>query len=585
MQAYAPYRRWVCGLYRDGGSSSRPEKATYISDISKGSNKELIISKVIYVDKLDKTKDVRVYTIFEGYPSLYFYLWSTPQHQRLFHEVFPNNRKQKPRFDIDVSLKAYSEFAHLGMSFEDVGEYVKDMVIRSCAMVMQSLGTSLNIARDVCIFTSHGSAKRSYHIILSRRYHYGREQAKEFFKLCSHVHVGDIDKALFKRFVDSHVYASNASLRLAWCIKDATAVEPRVKQYCSTFKYEGKEYEHILYPTGLDEPPTADISNLYILAHSLVTFCEGIEPMPVLSVKIEHRLNTVRDMSKDTYEECVAIINKWNTEGIYVIDGESNGKIQLLRLKPNMCDMCNKPDPHEKMNGFCQIIDGALYYHCGIFKGRGKMLAPLLTVRSEAQKRVDEYVQMRCKLRSDELQVEVRSTRLAVRHNEDEVCNVARMSFDCEEGSSVGMLLEVEEIIRVRENNTHVDNGCIPADADTSATVSEPTLAPTNVPASIPANTSAFVPVIQQIHITPTVVAKEEIPVVSVVRTRHVKHVQTVVANTTASNNSTVAVPRVLSFAERIRLGNVSNNKEHSSPQPVSETSLPKRPRQIVFSM
>ena len=100
-------------------------------------------------------------------------------------------------------------------------------------------------------------------------------------------------------------------------------------------------------------------------------------------------------MSQETYQECLEIIRKWNTDGVYIVDGESEGKIQLCRQKPSMCEICTwKTEPHMAMDGFCQIYDGKLYYHCGRCKGRGKILSSLSTVRSAASDRLAEYAAM-----------------------------------------------------------------------------------------------------------------------------------------------------------------------------------------------
>lgn len=418
-------KRWTYGLFRRE-ERDRPElcapdvpararATTYLSDILDPGGSDIIISKVVYFDarsdKEEVVKDIRAYTSFGDYPSLYFYVESSLAHERVFHEVFPSRSRQKPRFDIDISREAYKEFAHLGASFEDLGEYVKDIVIRSCITVLTAYGVSIDIGRDFCVFTSHGRSKRSYHIVLSKWYHDGSEQAREFYNLCSRVHVGEVDRPLFERLVDSHVYSRNSSLRLVWSVKDPDGPEPRIKEYCPSFTYEGQLYKHVLFPPAVSETKERvedprSISNLYILSHSLITCCDGLTPMPTFFIRPSTRQEEVDDMSQETYQECLEIIRKWNTEGVYAVDGESEGKIQLHRQKPSMCEICTwKTEPHTAMDGFCHIYNGNLLFHCGRCKGRGKILGALSTVRSARNDRLREYAQMLSACRSKEYTV------------------------------------------------------------------------------------------------------------------------------------------------------------------------------------
>jgi len=381
----------VYGLFRSEDPDVRVNrvKSSYVSDMLSGDKSELIVSKVMFrTDNAEK--DFRAYTVFSGYPEFYRYMERKPPEERLFHEVCPTNHKQKPKFDIDISLEAWEkEFSHV-MPFPELGEYVKDMVIRSAIKVMMAWGISLSLERDFCIFTSHGSRKRSYHIILSRYYHFNSRQAREFYNLCSEIHTGELDSLLFSRFVDWRVYSANASMRIVWCMKDPNKIEPRVKEYCPQFCYEGKEYKHLLTSEVIESDA---MFNLQVLSHSLITFTEGRTCMPIFDVRGKGEDLSLKEISDETYQECKRLIEEWDVNGVYRVDGESDGKIHLERQKSSMCELCRKPDPHDSMDGFCYIEDATLFWHCGRYKGWGKKISELTTVLSSIQLSVSAYVE------------------------------------------------------------------------------------------------------------------------------------------------------------------------------------------------
>lgn len=377
-------KRWVYGLFRKDETEGIQKASSYISDNLDGD--ELIISKpVLLTSDKGETKEVRAYTTFTDYISLYSYIKARPLSERQFHEVCPSNHKQKPKFDIDIDLPAYREFAYVGMSFEQLGEYVKDMVIRAAIAVLKAYNVAVDISRDICIFTSHGMQKRSYHVLLSRYYHFSNEQAREFYELCSRVHVGELDQALFARFVDSHVYAANASLRVSGCVKPGS---DRVKRYCSDFTYEGATYSHLLTdPKAWDGRPVTDrMREMLVLSHSLVTFCEGLTAMPVFAVARKVWEREVEEISPETYDECKAFLATWDIQGAYEIDGESEGKIQLPRVRPSYCESCKRV--HHEMPGFAHIIDGVLYVHCGRCSGIGRRVGSLSSVADPLQSQI-----------------------------------------------------------------------------------------------------------------------------------------------------------------------------------------------------
>lgn len=388
-----PYRKWYTYLSRNKYKGKSPCLSDFVQ---LSGNKYIVISKVKYIQYTDTSgklidKDIRNYTAFDGYPDLLEFLRETSSDKREFHETILQNAKQKPRFDIDIKHKEYLEFISqhsMVIDFATFGEMIKDIVIESCIRVAKSVNIDLSLQKDFMIFESHRAMKRSYHIILNRYHHINSQQAREFYLLVgSACHA--LDKMAYDRFVDGGIYKPNANLRILWCIKIEENT-PISKKYSPSFNFEGVEYNHMIDTVSYDLDDaerilTSGQIELKHLENSLVTSTHNSSQFPLLPIrKTQERENT--EITDETMLECIEKINDWDSDKVFAIEHDEDGKvINLLRNHPSFCEICKRE--HELHPAFCYVEDGYLYWHCGRAEGRsGIIVAKLTTVTSSSSK-------------------------------------------------------------------------------------------------------------------------------------------------------------------------------------------------------
>jgi hypothetical protein len=407
-------RWWYGGLYRkDYGTKGSDKKRVYLSDAENLEGKIIIAKPVdlVYVTspKQDKVKTIYNYTCFKDYVEFYHYIKHTNCKDRIFHEVTPEHVPQKARFDVDIERDKYEGFVKIlgqdakSTSFAKFGNYVKDLVIRNVIQVLKEYGLTLDLSRDVCVFTCHRSSKRSYHIVINRYFHYGSVQAQEFQRLCLQKCASQVEIKLFKTFIDPGIYDKNHPLRTWHSVKKEQGVCYE-KKFSEEFTFEGLKYTHQLVDEAFseeedDEVMSDKIRKLHILHRSLITYTHESVPLPSFPVtKIDREQVSV--ISGETYKECCQLISAWDPKGIFTLAGEEDGQIHLLRNSPSLCEICRPiresagvSAVHDSMNAFCYIHRGHLYWHCYRAKGHsGICLGKLKSYRSESDRVIDDYL-------------------------------------------------------------------------------------------------------------------------------------------------------------------------------------------------
>lgn len=359
--------RWFSKL-RDDKNDEKKAPSGLLSFRSSALEKDYILSR----ERLSQDhKDTYYnYAAFDSHWDVFHFLKKEPQWRRQYHEVIPEFREQKPRFDIDVDIEKYrlakkADPEIRKMSLGEVGDLVKDMVLEAAKKVMKKHDIDLDFNADIMVFTSHGKEKRSYHIILNRYFHSCCAQAYAFYIECKRV---CLYPELFELLVDPGIYTKNHSIRLLWCNKLSDL--SRVKKYTPEFTYHGRKYRHIItqYFEGYeDQNYDEELTKLIVFGNSLVTFTAECSPMPKFPVKTKKYVDT-EEIDDDTFEKCKAIVDKWDKDNVFEVLEAEKGRIMMKRLVPSYCDICKRV--HDKRNPFCYILNGGLYWHC--VQGKGK---------------------------------------------------------------------------------------------------------------------------------------------------------------------------------------------------------------------
>nr|QBK89873.1 MAG: DNA primase [Pithovirus LCPAC101] len=251
-------------------------------DLERLRNKLIICSSLpnlSYKNK-NKNKEVKKFTFFDSYVSFVKYQAYINSSRRCCFECIIGNSPQKPHFDVDISLEENPDFD--ANDFEDL----KDELIYSIDQTMVEYGIELNIYRDVCIYTSHGSKKYSCHLIIDNYYHSDNKEARSFYDLV----VGNMSE-YYAQFIDGAVYSSFQQFRIIGNLKYGS---DRRKVFHPTWTLKGDVIEY-QYPDMdslyQDDEDKFDTKTFSMVRSSLISWVENCKPLPKFEFKKDNPVN------------------------------------------------------------------------------------------------------------------------------------------------------------------------------------------------------------------------------------------------------------------------------------------------------
>ena len=111
-------------------------------------------------DYFDGIKQRKLYAVFDDHFDFAKYFLLTSDHLKCFYELILGEAMQKPHFDLDMEL-----------SIDEINEQkdikILNELIVNIIDVLKQKNINLILEKDICIYSSHGDTKRSYHIINS----------------------------------------------------------------------------------------------------------------------------------------------------------------------------------------------------------------------------------------------------------------------------------------------------------------------------------------------------------------------------------------------------------------------------------
>src|SRR3972149_1397439 len=153
---------------------------------------------------LTASKGSKCYTLFPTYIDAFIWLESIPLVNRNCYEIIPAG-PQKPHFDIDIPIDKIQPGQDITIVSADVMTHITSAIER----VLLSHNVNYHKDRNLLVFSSHGPAKRSFHIIIDGLYHSDNKQAKNFYLLVINELPGHL-----RQYVDGSVYSRNQNFRL-----------------------------------------------------------------------------------------------------------------------------------------------------------------------------------------------------------------------------------------------------------------------------------------------------------------------------------------------------------------------------------
>lgn len=307
----------------------------------------------------------RLYAFFDSYLEFYEYLQRFNREERSFYEVCFGELPQKPHFDIDIERTVHDP-AFPGVDIDVTAETLRECVIGGCIEVLRDNKISLDMTRDILIYSSHGPDKRSYHIIINNRCHDGNKEAEAFYNsVMEKVHGYTQGKYKGFNFVDRGVYSPRQQFRLVGCQKWNSG---RPKVFYEQYWYGGQQYTHT-YNEDTTDPLLKKITIIY---ESMISFTSGCSFLPSLIPERpvnQNQLGDLPDLENTVVDKCLEMLRAKMNPCPFVKREVRGHVIILKRLAPSFCPICHpagteKVEPHKKEHPYMFIIGGKVYWDC-----------------------------------------------------------------------------------------------------------------------------------------------------------------------------------------------------------------------------
>lgn len=314
--------------------------------------------------ELFRTKEGEFYhlfALFDSYLDFYLYMLKFPIEDRNFYEVILGDSPQKPHFDIDISEKDVDQNDNI----EYIGNILYQAVIQCSIETLEELSVKVNIKTDILIYSSHGSDKRSYHIIINNKCHDGNEEARAFYntvvgKVSDILAIKYVEYLKYVKFIDRAVYSKKQQFRIMGCQKYGSH---RPKIFLENFEYNNIEYKH----EYIEEFRNDDMKKLAILYESLISFISGCSYIQsLIKPKIYNSYSTNNCLDDITIDRCMKMLKEkmdYCPFSISSVDEEKR-TIYLKREAPSHCPICRQREPHESRDPLIYISKGAVYWNC-----------------------------------------------------------------------------------------------------------------------------------------------------------------------------------------------------------------------------
>lgn len=304
------------------------------------------------------------FAVFRDYIHFWNYQKTIAPEKRTFYEVIIGKYPQKPHFDIDINLESAPP------SLPD-GEIVKSIVIDKIIECFAKLGISLEISKDIMLFTSHGKQKRSYHIVVNNYYHDDYVQAKLFYNML--MDAIPRETGITDTILDKGVYKSIQQFRLLGSQKLGSN-RPKVL---------AREWQHKDSKIFWSDPfisGSIGADDLLIFKSSLVTYTRECSKIPTLEPKkiiscVKDKYEDEGTLTPEEESQCMKLLGKHvlannpqlkNSRARLPYEpGETRGKLMLLkRTASSMCTICNRIHDHENPFIFVTGEEYSVYFNC-----------------------------------------------------------------------------------------------------------------------------------------------------------------------------------------------------------------------------
>lgn len=294
---------------------------------------------IIHVAR-DDEKLKKIFTVFSNEVLLYEYQCSLPVEKRNMYEIIPGLKPQKIHFDVDIGevyIKNFDEDNFINELIENIIKFIK---------------VDLDLTKDIMIFTSHGKAKKSYHIIVNNYCLRNMHETKQFMNAIISNANG------LAQYIDTSIYTTNRQFRLVGSSKlnDIS----RMKKFSKVWKYKGNEI-------------VSDYQDdVTIFINSLVSNTNNCMPLDLFEKAPDRKIITnsyeLSHANGEALNDVIKkmFVKKFNCGIFFKLDDQmqsGSGLLLAKRISKSFCALCDRV--HENENPYFVITNrGEVKYSC-----------------------------------------------------------------------------------------------------------------------------------------------------------------------------------------------------------------------------
>lgn len=335
-------------------------------------------------DFQDTTKNRKMYHCFDSFLDFAIFYFKVPEQMRTFYEIILGEFPQKIHFDIDIDIHVEAK---------DIDKKILNDLINSVIKLVPEI----KVEKDVCIYSSHGEKKKSYHLIINHFCHKNNEEAKSFYyKVMS-----TLPKEYFEnQLIDSSVYSKTQQFRTLGSTKIAAN---RVKIFHEKWIFNDTIIEHIYDEEYEDEKTKFLVQFEESIVSARFSNCKLL-PSFEKPAEFEKKTQTNYEKGEDIdYELAVEAINllahSMNIEATdpnfpFKFDKIEAPFIILKRVKPSRCRICKRVHEHQNPYLFITPKEKYVFYHCRRSKADKKLFLGTLLIQEEGEELPFEKLQI-----------------------------------------------------------------------------------------------------------------------------------------------------------------------------------------------
>ncbi len=262
---------------------------------------------------------------------------------RNIYEIIPDHFHQKPYFDLDIPSEYMSE-----VDSKLLVNQIEQGILKVEPEIKE---------RDIMIFSSHSSSKRSYHIVVDRWYVTNSEENKTFYDMVVErvdarlktITVVEEGKSIVKDVIDPVVYKPNQQFRLYGSTKfngNRPKILAEQNKWQPDEKYENEEHKELL-----------------ILKSSLITLNTGWKGLKIVANEKKKVYSESVEYSGDQIET-IRLMVEAKLPGVFSYTGPSGGFLHFKRLRRAHCTQCDRSHDNEGIAIYMKRNDPHIYFHC-----------------------------------------------------------------------------------------------------------------------------------------------------------------------------------------------------------------------------